>query len=89
MRAEGDEACCGFRHFLAVMALPASLQAISRKHFRFRIIRPQDAVASMAVVAICCIGIAQGVNLTVIGVCIGFQILFMATTTYLGDVHFE
>ena len=62
-----------------------SLQAVIRMHGRLRIIDPLDGVASVAVKTLGRVGVAQPVDLAVVGFRVGLQALGMAVSAVPGN----
>ena len=80
VRLESGEAGAGVG-----VALLTRSEPVGREHGRTVVVDPLDRMAAMAVEALGGIGVAQGVDLPVIGVQIGFQLFLMARAAVLGD----
>ena len=67
------------------MAFPTCGEPVGRIHGRTWVVDPLDRMVAMAVETLGRIGVAQGVDLPVIGCQVGLQLLLMARAAVLGD----
>lgn len=82
--AERHESFGGFS-----VALLACLEAVVWMDFRLRVVWTQYAVAAVTVVTLGGVTVAQLVDLAMIGIAVGFQILNMTCAAVFSDGQFE
>ena len=83
MGAKRGKSRCRLMHtrFFVVMALLAGFHPILRRYPGFRVIDGPDVVAAMTIGAAGCIGVAETVDLPMIGVSVALEIFFVAAAT--------